>query len=58
MKYIIDNNNNQLVIINDSRNVIFGINKFNKWIKYDFDQYGTQIYNNSNYTINDFQVNP
>lgn len=43
MKYEISDNGN-LIIINDSGLRISIINKYNNWFKWDFNQYGTQIY--------------
>lgn len=42
MKYII-NNNNHLLIINDSGGLIFSINEYAYWFKYEYDHNGYQI---------------
>lgn len=48
MKYII-NYFGELLIINDSDNQIFLINKINQWYKFDYDQHGNRL-NYENYT--------
>lgn len=49
MKYIINNNNDNLIIINDSDNFIFAKINNNYWSKRDYNQNGEEIYyENSN----------
>lgn len=43
MKYII-NQFDELIIINDSGNYIFMIDKNNKWIKHEYGHNGSRIY--------------
>lgn len=43
MKYIIDDNDN-LIVNNDSFLTILMFNKFNRWIKWEYDQNGNEIY--------------
>lgn len=43
MEYIITNNEN-LLIINDSNNQIFGISNDNCWYKWDYNHNGQTVY--------------
>lgn len=43
MKYSV-NIHNDLIIENDSNYTIFMMNKYNNWIKEEFDRYGNRIH--------------